>query len=255
MSWKNRSNPTSGMQSWMPAVILATLLAGLFNQPAKAQNSSPSSPLIQTTEIPERSAGSYLDEIKVQQTLKTVIPREGVTSTGLEEPEPNAPPLNNTIEGINFDENAALNGSYFIPPDPIGAAGPSHVVSVTNCSIEWFTKAGVNQKSDALSSFFTSLTPLTATFDPKVIYDQYAGRFVVITLEKTDVAFGAASNTSRILVAVSDDSNPNGTWYFHAINSKILISAVNCWADYPGLAVDDEAIYITNNMFTSNQVK
>ena len=41
-----------------------------------------------------------------------------------------------TIEGINFDEDAANNNFYHIPPDPIGAAGPTHLVSVTNTSIE-----------------------------------------------------------------------------------------------------------------------
>ena len=57
---------------------------------------------------------------------------------------------------------------------------------------------------------------------------------------------------SRILVAVSDDSDPNGTWYFTAINSKTTIGGSDGWADYPGLAVDEEAIYITANMFRFN---
>ncbi len=240
-------NKMRRMHTAITAVALAIFLMAL---PARAQDAARPSPKIQTSEIPERSAGSYLDQIKASQEIKTVIPRPGVAIADLPDPEPNAPPLNNTIEGINFDENGSLNGTYFIPPDPIGVAGPDHLVAVTNCSIEWFTKAGFTEKSEALSTFFSSLTPLTKTFDPKVIYDQYSGRFVVITLEKTDVASGAASNTSRILVAVSDDSNPNGTWYFHSIASKITISATDYWADYPGLAIDDEAIYITNNLFT-----
>lgn len=158
-----------------------------------------------------------------------------------------------TIEGINFDENASNSGSYSIPPDPHGAAGPNHLVSVVNTSIEWFTKAGVQQNSQRLGknasthvgSFFVSLTPLTGTFDPKVIYDQYNGRFVVVTLERTT----SPSNTSRILVAVSQTSDPNSGWYFTSINSVINISGFT-WADYPGLAVTDDAILITNNMFT-----
>ena len=165
-------------------------------------------------------------------------------------PGPLAPPLESTIEGANFDTNAAHTGSVFIPPDPIGAAGPNHVVSVVNVTIEWHTKAGVLESSQSLASFFNTLSPLTFTFDPKVIYDGHAGRFVVVTLEKTDTAFGDPSNTSRILLAVSDDNDPNGTWYFHAINAKINIDSTDCWADYPGFAVDEEAVYITNNMFS-----
>lgn len=150
-----------------------------------------------------------------------------------------------TIEGITFDEDAANSGFYHIPPDPHGAAGPSHLVSVTNTSIEWFTKAGVNQNSQSLASFFSSVTPLTGTFDPKVIYDQFNGRFVIVTLEQTTTP----SNTSRILVAVSQTSDPNGGWWFTSINSAITITSL-CWADYPGLAVTDDAILITNNMFS-----
>lgn len=96
-----------------------------------------------------------------------------------------------------------------------------------------------------MASFFTSLTPLTGTFDPKVIYDQYNNRFVVVTLEQTT----SPSNTSRIFVAVSQTSDPNGGWWFTSINSAVTITSL-CWADYPGLAVTDDAILVTNNMFS-----
>jgi uncharacterized protein (DUF2141 family) len=164
-------------------------------------------------------------------------------------PNPLAPALTNAIEGINFDENAINGGFYNIPPDPYGAAGPNHVVSVVNTSIEWHTKAGVQQNSQSLKTFFASLAPLTNTFDPKALYDQYNSRFVVVTLERTNTAQGAAANTSRIFIAVSDDDDPNGPWYFHQINAFETINIFDSWADYPGFAVDNQAIYITANMF------
>ena len=43
--------------------------------------------------------------------------------------------------------------------------------------------------------------------------------------------------------------NPNGTWRFTAINSLISISGASRWADFPGFAADEEAVYITANMF------
>jgi hypothetical protein len=162
-----------------------------------------------------------------------------------------------SFEGINFMEDGANNGgSYHIPPDPIGAAGPNHVVSVVNTSIEWHTKADVQQNSQSLASFFSSLSPLTQTFDPKVIYDQYANRFLVVTLEYSDITQGDPSDTSRIFVAVSATSDPNGSWYFHAEDSKLTFlnpstsNVEDHWADYPGFAVDDQAVFICNNMFT-----
>ncbi len=150
----------------------------------------------------------------------------------------------------DFDTNPTVNSGFlFIPPDSHAAAGPTQVANVVNCFIQWWNKDGSSPATSSLAAFFAGVLPLTATFDPKVIYDQYAGRFVVVTLEQTDTATGAPANTSRIFVAVSDDSNPAGTWYATQINSKINIGGVDRWMDYPGFAVDEEAVYVTGNMF------
>jgi len=171
---------------------------------------------------------------------------------------PNAPALITSIEGINFDENANNTGFFQIPPDPSGAAGLNHVVSVVNSSIEWHTKTGIQQNSQSLQNFFSAAVPgttddpLTGTFDPKVIYDQYSNRFVVVTLEQQgrDGGINNPSNDrSRIYVAVSDDADPNGTWFGYSINSLVNIGGTNYWADYPGFAVGQDAVYITNNVF------
>lgn len=171
--------------------------------------------------------------------------------------DPGAPAVITGIEGVNFDENATNAGFYSIPPDPHGAVGPEHVVSITNYSIEWHSKTGTQQNSQrlgknsttAVGGFFAPLNPVNTLFDPKVVYDQMSNRFVAVALERRDTARGDAVNTSRILLAVSDDSNPNGTWHFLAIEGKINIGGTDSWADYPGLSVDEEAIYITNNQF------
>ena len=168
--------------------------------------------------------------------------------------EPLAPPLATMFDGANFDTNVSLSGGWaFIPPDPSVAAGPDHVVSVVNVTIEWYTKNGTRQSSQLLRTFFSSLSPANYLFDPKVLYDQYENRFVVVALEKQDDRdgndTGDSDDTSRILLAVSDDNDPNGTWYFQAINSKLNIGGTDRWADYPGFAVDDKAVYVTCNMF------
>jgi hypothetical protein len=161
-----------------------------------------------------------------------------------------APLPQNTFEGIDFNENADLTGFLIIPPDPIAAAGLDHIVAVVNSSIEWYTKTGVLQASLSLEDdFFSALSPQARPFDPKVIYDQYADRFVVIALVLVDNGAFNPNNVSRILVAVSDDENPTGTWYLGSINSILNIGSLNNWADYPGLAIDEEAVYITANMF------
>jgi hypothetical protein len=160
------------------------------------------------------------------------------------------------FEGFGFDDNATENGGFlFIPPDPIGAAGKSRVIAVVNTMIEAHTKGGKLKWRDSLAGFFAPLDPQTFTFDPKIVYDQYEDRFVVVTLER--VASGLAvdpGNISRLLVAVSKSGNPKGPtaadWHYTAIDSKVLFGGfVELWADYPGFEVDEEAVYITANLF------
>ncbi len=166
--------------------------------------------------------------------------------------------LGTTFEGFGFDDNATENGGFvFIPPDPMGAAGIDRLVGVVNTMIEARTKAGALLWRDALEDFFSPLGAAalgTFTFDPKVIFDHHENRFVVVTLERTDTINGDPSNESRILLAVSKDDTPASAaatdWNYLAINSKIPIAAVDHWADYPGFEVDEEAVYITNNLFS-----
>ncbi|RMF62509.1 MAG: hemolysin, partial [Calditrichaeota bacterium] len=87
------------------------------------------------------------------------------------------------------------------------------------------------------------------------MYDQFEDRFLVVALEQTQTVFGAPEDASRILVAVSKDHNPNtptaADWNFLAIDSKtFLFGPFFVWADYPGFEVDEEAVYVTANMFT-----
>ncbi len=236
--------------------LAAVLTAFCFAGSASAANE------VRLNEVPEPSLGSKagISEVLPVEIVPgpTLVPKAGPGPMG-------APPLSApAVEGFNFTTNATYNLTYFIPPDPICAAGPLHVIDIGNALIEWRPKAGMTdtpQFIDDLRGFFSALpapapnpgpgtTLGTFCFDPKVIYDQYAGRFIVIALERWDTNLGNISNESRILVAVSKDSDPNNGFWFHAIDSKVNIGGLDRWADYPGLAVDDKAIYITNNMFS-----
>ncbi len=162
--------------------------------------------------------------------------------------------------GYDFDDNATETGGFlFIPPDPCGAAGLDRVIAVTNVGIECRTKAGALIWRDALRDFVIPAGAVGAgtlgsfTFDPKIVYDHYEDRFVVVTLERNFIASGDPSNESRIIVAVSKTSAPAtataADWWYYSIDSKISIGGNDHWADYPGFEVDEEVVYITNNMF------
>ena len=172
-----------------------------------------------------------------------------------------SPGLLSTIEGLNSSDGIYNIGGFdAAPPDPHGAAGPTHVVNVANRSIQFFTKEGVNHRHESLVNFFQPLRPLTpernpsaVIYDPRVLYDQFAERFVVVVAERSaDAIF-----TSRFMVAVSDDSDPTGTWYYQSINAQTNIvspddplEVLAHYADFPGVAVNSEAIFITANMLS-----
>ena len=175
-----------------------------------------------------------------------------------------APPLQTSIESFAFDDNAIANeGNVFSPVDATCAAGPEHVMSAGNAVIEWRTRdflGSAPQVRESLRDFFSPIpmpAPLpgvgtslgTYGFNPRILYDQYAGRFVVVMLEIWDMAAGKPSNQSRILLAISKTSDPNDGFWYHSINSKINISGSDSFVDFPGVAVDDKAVYITGNMF------
>ena len=232
--------------------ILLVLAAAICTRAASAQvvvtNQDGTVEIVQPGPPPEPSAGS------LAQTAVAAV-QAGIQPPAL--PGPLVPGAEATIEGINYDDDASTTGYYNIPPDPCGAVGSNQVVSIVNTTIEWHTKTGTRQMrerlgkngSTASGSFFESLSPVNSLFDPKVIYDQHEGRFLVVALERQDTARGDSANTSRILLAVSDDDDPNGTWYFMAMDSKTKITGTDTWADYPGFAVDEEAVYITANVF------
>jgi hypothetical protein len=154
-----------------------------------------------------------------------------------------------TILSVKYDDNNVENGAFFIPPDPHGAAGVSRLVAVVNAMVEVRQKNGQLSYRKGLQSFFSSVLgalDTTRFFDPKVIYDDYAGRFVIVALQQND-----SPQLSRIWLAVSKNDTPDTVsgWYQTYIDSLVSIGGGNTWADYPGLEVDEEARYITNNMF------
>lgn len=205
---------------------------------------------IQAPPPPEISGGGAMSGFAQQMPLP-------LPPALVEIPIPLNPAIDTSFLGFGFNDNATENGGYiFIPPDPFGAAGTDRLIAVVNTMIEARSKNGALLWRDSLKDFFASASGNlgTSTFDPKVIWDHYENRFVVVTLERTDTARGDASNASRILLAVSKTATPatatSADWNYHAIDSKINISGTDYWADYPGFAVDEKAVYITNNLFT-----
>lgn len=153
-------------------------------------------------------------------------------------PESAAPVMLTSFPGIP--------ATGWLPPDCTMAAGPAHVLLSVNATVAVHGKqGGAPLKSVTLANWFQNVISNAKIFDPKALYDQHAGRWVLLA-----VAVGPGSADSFFLLSVSKTSDPLGGWFNYKINAKPDgTTATNNWADYPGLGVDNQAIYVTANMF------
>lgn len=140
----------------------------------------------------------------------------------------------------------AIGATGWVPPDPDIAVGPNHIVCVVNVAIGFFRKDGTPlfQQDLGANGFFSGMDVKPFVFDPKVFYDPISRRFFVVALEQD-----GASETSKCLVAVSDDSDPTGTWYRYRVEAKQVVGNVSYWLDYPGFGHNADAVVMTGNMF------
>ena len=185
--------------------------------------------------------------------LRDVLPAHGKAPRPPQGPQNDLP-----LGGLTSDSRAVpgamwpgISATAWTPPDPALAVGPNHVVETVNMRVAFFTKEGVEQFAVNLDNtgnpgFFEGLGAGNFTFDPKCFYDHYAGRFVIVALE----VYG--STQAWIDIAVSDDSDPNGVWYKYRTDAVLTVGTSTYWWDYPGFGFDDDAYYVTGNLFGLN---
>jgi hypothetical protein len=96
-----------------------------------------------------------------------------------------------------------------------------------------------------LTQWFSNVVQGITIFDPKALYDQHSGRWVLLA-----VAVQNSPQKSLHLLSISNSSNPLGPWRNYTFNATLDgTTASNNWADYPALGVDNLALYVTSNMF------
>ena len=158
---------------------------------------------------------------------------------------------NNLVPGGITGRGTAIPSAQFpgqsqglyIPPDPHMAVSFGFVVQVVNVSIAFFKKSdGSLLFQQRLSQFFGPISTIAPAFDPKVFYDQHNDRFLVIALETN------GGDQSKILIAASDDSDPNGNWNLLQIDSIVDVNGDH-WFDYPMPGYNADALVVNGNLF------
>ena len=133
-------------------------------------------------------------------------------------------------------------GQGSVPPDPNGAVGPSHVVTICNLTFQIFDRTGNSlfgpAANNTLWSGFGGDCQTDNSGDPVVLYDRDADRWFIMQ-------FTASGPTFFNCVAVSQTNDPTGSWFRYAISTGIN------FPDYPKAAVWPDAYYISTREFTN----
>lgn len=157
--------------------------------------------------------------------------------------------IGNSWEGLH-----APTGS--VPPDVHGAPGPQGIMATVNLEIAYFTKSGGTIWGPVNLQTFWSGVGNTGSglSDPKVIFDPGSRRFFVLMQENTGSHFW-------FNLALSRSADPRGStsadWIFYRFDATEFAGGnpaggVNYGGDYPGFAVDGQALYATYRMYAFN---
>ena len=134
------------------------------------------------------------------------------------------------------------------PPDCTAAAGPDHVVIATNASFAIYSKSGAKKFQSTFTDWFDFLPEVQGAFffDPKLVYDQHDDHFVMVVDASRD-----SDTRSWYLLSVSETSDAQGTWWVWALDMQLNGSTpTDDFADFPGVGLDDQGIYLTSNLFS-----
>jgi hypothetical protein len=134
-----------------------------------------------------------------------------------------------------------------IPPDTMGAVGDAHVATVTNEKIVVHDRDGVVLSTVTLDAFWAGLPPPLAapsTFDPKILYDRFNDRFILVTQAEPQ------NQNSATLIAVSQTADATGTYNRIAIDADAVATGTGGkWADFPSIGFNANWITVQINLF------
>jgi hypothetical protein len=152
------------------------------------------------------------------------------------------------------------------PPDQALCVGGNYVVESVNTALQVFYKNGTAATAPAaLNQFFglapeinrSTLTYGDFTSDPKCYYDSGTQRWFLTMLQIDIVpSTGNYGQHSHLEIAVSQSSDPTGSWNFYSIdttddgtNNTPSHTGCPCFGDQPLIGADANGFYVTTNEF------
>jgi hypothetical protein len=154
---------------------------------------------------------------RAEPTTIAASGESGITAQAAGSTYSNTPPLSANFEALLSDGTA-------FSPETYGAVGPNHLMVALNTEVRIQTRSGAEVSRMSLGAWWAqTLTGISNVFDPRVVYDNYRGRWI-FSANNDPVGPNAS-----LLLAVSASSDPTGTWF----RRSIALPTTSVFADLP----------------------
>ncbi len=168
---------------------------------------------------------------RLQKEALSLPPSAKIQNAAGAAPSSNAPVIGTNFKAINYN-----NSGGYVPPDPELAAGPSHLIAVVNSVFAIYSKTGAQLRAPtSFNTFMNSNANCKSTFDPNVLYDEAANRFIM----------GIDANGKYYCVAVTVTGDPLGTWRIYAFQTATGAD----FFDYPHAGIGEQFLFMGANIF------
>jgi hypothetical protein len=167
----------------------------------------------------------------------------------------------------SFEPGLSISQGFgsFIPSDSNIAVGPSQIISTTNVSLAINNKSSPFIQIVGPTNIYTfwgaNVVPNVGAFgsgdnifDPWIVYDQFASKFVFTTVRNDSRAANPVNYKAYVLMAISKTSTPTTLtsidWDYYIYDRTQNVGVNPTFPDYQKLGYDDVAYYISENNFT-----
>jgi hypothetical protein len=192
------------------------------------------------TEEPDEFANGNTNGIKdsLAAIYRTGNHRENFSAAQRIATTPAAPTLNRNFAGNGFNNSTPNDNA-------IAIANNGHLISVQNSNIfRRNTSTATNLGIQSLNAWAAILGNNNTKYDPKVIYDPEADRFILVCLS------GYSSPATNIIIGFSRSDTANGQYNLYSIPGNPFNDTL--WSDYPMIAVNHNELFCSVNLLHDN---
>lgn len=201
-------------------------------------------PIDQTGEMPMPTGINEILRKQVDAARSAKIKQKNLENRGIINDKPTP---GNTTTPLSERGTDIPPGAGTPNDNHIAVGNDGKIVSVMNTVIRVHNDTGKVIKAFTLENFALnpnikkeSIPTLNRTYDPRVVYDPYTDRYIVLYMH------GTTDKSSFIVVGFSSSNDPTKPWYVYKVPGTPIQDSV--WSDYPIVSQTKEDLFFTVNL-------